>query len=270
MGDSLVPEIRLDQAAIRKEIGLMASLGKQVPFAAMVAINRTAEEATAALRPHIQRVFTIRTPRLLDLVAPKILPGGQRATKDHLAVTLRPRDYSDVLAGFEKGERHGTRVGLDGQVEPVIIPTSTLRPTKASIIAKSWYPINLGLQARRTINPRREGPYSYALGRGSLGGNPRGKKARKTPLHVTSTGKLQIKGRRGTFVLNALTAPYLDPKKWGVYRREGNQVRKLWNFAQSVERKPILQFEAIQSAVAAQRLAINFGGAYELAMRTAR
>jgi hypothetical protein len=263
-------EIRMDGKAIREVIGDLASLSKQVPYAAMIAINRTAEEATHALRPHVQQVFTVREPRLLDLVAPRTLPATQRASKERLSVTLRSKDYARVFEPFERGAAHVAGRSLDGREQPVIIPTSTLRPSKATRIARSWYPTNLGLEAKRTINPRREGPYYFALGRGSLGGKVKGKKAKKNPFHTTSGGRLQIKGRRGTFVLDKLTAPTLDPKKYGVYRREGGEVRKLWNFAARVERKPILQFEAIQSPIAKARLPINFLGAFELAKRTAR
>jgi hypothetical protein len=253
----------LDQMAIRNAVGLVDSLSDQVPFAMSLAINRTAEEGTAALRPRIEKAFTIRENRILDLVAPRTLPRHMRATKQNPRAVIRSEDYARLLAPFETGETHKATRGVDGRTNPVIIPTKNIRPTQGTRVARSLYPINLGLVARRTINPRREGPYYYALGRNSI-------KKRLKPFKPTSGGRIQIKGRRGTFVLDALTAPDLPEQKRGVYQREGGKVKMLWAFRPSVPRPRALKFEETLMPLVRARLAVNFVGALAFAKRTAR
>ena len=265
-------ELKWDEKDIRNAIGLVGSMSDQVPYAGAIAINRTLEEASAALRPKIDKRFHIREQGLLERIAPRVLPKDQRASKTSLQGRIYSKDFAKLLVPFETGEEHRESTGADGRVNPVIIPTANLRPSPKVRIPRSIYPVNLGLFARKTINPQREGPYFYALGRGSLGGRAKkGVKKRATPISSTKSGRIQIKGRQGTFVLNELTAPALDPSKWGVYQRVNDKVVvQLWAFRKQVPRPRILDFESTVGPIAAARLRPNFEGAFEMAMRTAR
>lgn len=260
--------IKVDSKQLAIAADWLTLQGKQARFAASIALNRTGEEVNAVRQVQLQKVFTIREKNLLTLAAPTRLPAENRATKDRLQVELVHKDYAHVLDPFEEGEPHKQGRGADGRDDPVIIPTRAIRPTQAARVDRALYPINLGLVARRTINPRAEGPYAYALGRKKRGGGV-------TPFHRTSGSRIQIKGKRGTFVLNELTAPTLDPRKYGVYQRMPSalgtgEVRMLWAFRAVVPRPALLRMGAQASEIVAARFDANFAGAFEFAMRTAR
>lgn len=226
----------------------------QFPYAAMLALNRTAEDGLAALRSEIPRRFTIREVRLLNLVAPRQLPRPYRATTHHLAATVRTDGYARVFAPFETGTPKTPTSRLGGPLaHTVIVPTGHLRPTRGTVIPRTLYPTSLGLAPRR--DPK--GTTYYALGRGAI-------TKKLTPVKGRS-----IVGKRGTFALIA-GRHNIRPSQAGVYQRQGDTVRMLWALEPMVRRPRILNYQTTVETVVAERFRPNWEGAWELALRTAR
>lgn len=213
---------------------------RQIPFATALALNRTGEEANAALRKHIIEKFTIRVPRLLDLATPRQLKGPKRATKTRLRVVLDAETgAAKLFRAYEKGDIK------TGGINPLVaIPTFWLRPHKSRVIPPRLFPTNLGFQSKRNAS-------------GKL---------------YTAKGKAAKAGRQqGIFAILPTTHPNASPKQWGVYQRTGpGQVIKLWHFRGAVKRPAILEWEKTVGHVASTRFAPNFVGALSRALATAR
>lgn len=230
----------------------------QAKFALANALNRTAEEVNAVLRRELPTRFTIREPALLRYVAPQQLPMHQRATKERLQAMLLTEGMAAVLGPHEEGIPNVRTVR-----RPVIVPTTSLRPSVRTRIGRQFYPTSLGLLPRHTP----KGDWGYALGRGSS-------KKGVTPFRQGKgdfmTAGWTIQGKLGTF---ALMEPYhknLSPGQAGVYQRVGNRVRKLWHYVDRVKRTKNLRFEDTSNRVMAERFGVNFDGALAHALRTAR
>ena len=221
-------------------------------YAAAEALNRTAEEVNAALRNEIPKRFTIRETALLRHLAPIQLPRHQRATKENLVATLMTAELSAILGPYEEGIPH-----VRGR-RPVIVPTTSLRPSKPSRIPRTLYPTNLGLQPRRDAS----GAMYYALGRGSLA-------AKRTPIKKGASG-YTITGKLGTFALDPMYHPNLRPGQAGVYQRLGGKVRKLWHYVDKVRRPKALQFQATADRIMATRFAPNFDGVLDAVLKKSR
>lgn len=235
----------------------VAKLAKQIPYAASIALNRTGEEANAAIRQQMLREFTVRDRNLLRYVAPQQIPAPDRATKDRLSVLLQTEGKGRILNPYETGMRHDQRA----PDEPVAVPTRDLRFTRQTVIPRRWYPANLGLVAKKGPT----GSY-FALGRGAI-------KNKATPFHTTARGAVQTKGKLRTFVLDPKQNRGLSPEQWGVYVRIGpkrEDIRLIWQYRASVPRPRILHFEATARRVFADRYRANWNGAIALALRTAK
>lgn len=234
-----------------------AAYREQLPFAIATALNRTGEDANAALRAHIEDKFTIRVPSLLRYVAPVQLPRPNRATKQNLTVILETDRIGRLFNPFEQG------VPKSGSVErPLIVPSDALRLTKKTVIPRSLYPGNLGLTPKR--DPA--GTSYYALGRNS-------KKKKLTPFHTTGRGVTQVKGRRRTFVLDPRYNRNITPAQAGIYQRTGpgkHDIRLLWHFTERVQRPAVLEFYDTVDRTWDARIGPNFEGAMAFALRTAR
>src|SRR5690349_23369073 len=209
-------ELKLD---VDKIVDGLSDLGKrQLPFALANALNRTAEEAAAAVRTRIfSRDFRIRSSQAASFLAAAAADpqGPNRATKNRLRVflwvneALGKNSRFSILPNLEEGgQRVGTRSLGSGR-----IPPSVAVPIRSSLgqgpIPRGLYPAALGLQERRAI----EGGFYYA-GRGKKSRRKRGglgalhgsqrtfivMRGGKDPLVVQRTGK----GRRDTRALFVL------------------------------------------------------------------
>jgi hypothetical protein len=250
----MIKAITLDSAKFER---FLQTYRQQLPFAMAVALNRTADDANAALRRHLDDAFTIRAPGLLRYVAPLDIPRPNRARKDRLSVILETDRIGRIFNPFETGVPKVTRAN-----EHLIIPSENLRPSPNTVIARTLYPTNLGLTAKR--DPA--GTHYYALGRGA--------KAKKlTPYHKGATGKWTIKGRRRTFALDPNYQQDIAPEDAGIYQRVGlgrDGIRLLWHYADRVERPSTLQFYDTLNRTFDARIKSNLEGAIAFALRTAK
>lgn len=167
---------------------------RQLPFAAMLALNQTAIDAQDAIRGRIQqRGFTIRSAVSAEWLSRQIYFGREnRATKQNLTsrVTLDPikgggknSGRSSLLPFYESGflRRSNRIIGSDTifPVGSIAIPNRGRNQLKE--IDRSLYPSMLGIQERL-------GPNGYQ--KVKIG---RGKKARSQFAG--------LKGKRRTFVV---------------------------------------------------------------------
>lgn len=252
-------DIRVDPKEV---LGLLNSLSDQAPFAIAVAMNRTAEEANFAGRQLARKNFTIREEKVLRYAFPIPIPNVERATKHRLSILMEPTRHGLLLEAYEEGKPHT----FDRMGRPVAMPSfgsGGLRTTKATVIPKQLYPVNLGLQVRR--DPK--GTTYYALGRNSI-------KKQLTPF--SSAGGKQVKqGRFGTYEVKSQTRPgvsFVFQRKQGPAapgaRGAGSVL--LWVMKPMVKRPKVLGFYDTINRTIEGRWEANLLGAWDLAQRTAR
>jgi len=96
-----MPEISLTLDGLDEAIRDMEGLQKQLPFAASVGLNRTADDFQAAMRGRVQAKFTLRRPGfVLNTIKRE---RSDFATKAKLVAMVRIDPKSNFLAKFEEG-----------------------------------------------------------------------------------------------------------------------------------------------------------------------
>jgi len=202
-----------------------AVAGDKAPLAISVALNRTAEWMTKAARDLTRRAVTVRSETALRFAFPVTLPSKLRATPAALRAIIEPERIGKIFTPFVEGEIH--RADFLGRM-PAIPSTGFLglRVTEKSVIPRSLYPVNLGLQPLRDARSSR---IYYALGRGSI-------RQGRSPYRQTASGKVQLQGKRGTFQVRGRRGPVIL-QRFGPGRRD---TRALWFLRASVPRPPVL------------------------------
>ena len=217
---------------------------RQVPFAAMMALNRTDEEAQSAVRQRMfQRGFIVRSASSARFLANSIkILRSDRASKTSLSARLR----------IESPGKGGGRAGLLGFLEgggvrfsqfaigsgAVFGPGSVavpVRPTPLSQIPRNLYPSQTGLQETRAID-------------GSLKGG-------------------RLKGKRRTFAVRTKPGEGLVLQRTGTGKRDTTVLFVI---------KPRVQVPGRQfffptfERTARERFDVNFVAFMQHAIRTAR
>lgn len=237
-------DVEIDTDALARE--MTDTERRQMPFALMLTLNRTAEEAQRVFRDELPGRFTLRTPQSRNFLQRMArIPRGGRATKSkpfvHLAID---GDRKNVLMKHEEGGR------ITGhEPNPIYLPSRGIRPTKAVLPPRHLYPSSNRLVERRD-------PDASTL---------------PVQERTTARGVPQIKGKRRMFVLDPKV--HFGVRVWGVYQRTGpdrDDIRLLWLFRRSITLQPRLQFASTINRVVAQRFDLNFAGFLDVAMRTAR
>ncbi len=234
MGTSL--SIRFDD---REALRLLGGAEKEVPYTLMRALNLTAEDFNRAGRAIYPTEFHARNPQLARWLFPPYLGAAQKATKTNLRVILDTGLSAAILDPFETGKPHGPSLRNAGRLPAV--PSDDLRITPMTVIPRQLYPVNLGLQVRR--DPK-GGTFYYALGKKSIAKH-------LTPLHTTSGGRTQLKGRFRTFQIDGPKGPMI------LQRETGGDVRVLWFLKPSVPRPASLRFVQLGRRIATERWPIN-------------
>ena len=230
----------------REVLGMLNSLASYAPKAIAVALNRTAELATAAGRAHARTVFHVRSEQALRFALPQVLPGKLRATEKRPYAIIEPERIGKIYGPFEEGAIHG----VDRLGRMPAVPTAALRPAVNALIPRTMFPTALGLQVRADASGRAY----YALGKDSL-------KRRLTPNRIRKGGQLIKVGKRGTYEVASKT----NPNQRLIFQRLPGQKRGtlLWVLTPSVPRPPILKlFETVQRTVD-DRWANEMGAAFE-------
>lgn len=231
----------------------VALYGRQLPYAAMLALNRSDEEVQTRLQQELHRQFTLRTPsstRYLERMLK--IKREDRATKTNPVARLRIEAAGDLRGelGLDQQTalltRHitgGTHTLPGGPLSSFFIPADALRPAKSAVVPRALYPKNLRLMDRKGVTGM-----LYAKRR------------------VTSGGKVQIIGKQRTFVL---MEPGTD-RPYGVYQREGpHDIQLLWLYTRRVRLPARYDFYGIARRTFLERWPINMRAFWDVATRTA-
>jgi hypothetical protein len=232
--------IRVDA---KEAIGLMGRISDNYATARTWALNRTAEDVTAALRREASGRFMFRGrqgQQVLNWYAPRTLPNVMRANNSKPWATVEPEGPGKILRPFETGT---PKTGLHGQ--PVAIPTRAVRPTPEASIPKKLFPFNLFPQLR----------HGGTVARTKSGKIKRSKSFREVK----------------PFLLDPASMVGLRPEAWGIYRRVGpgrGDIQRLWSFRPSARRPKLLDTYNTARRVVAERWAINMAGAFDAIVRS--
>lgn len=232
-------------------LGLLSRISDNLPTARTWALNRTAEDVTAALRTEARARFIFRGAsgeRTLSWYAPRTIPREFRARDDKPYVSVVPEGPGKILRPFETGT---PKVGMRGG--PVPIPTKAVRPTPTAPIPANLWPHNLWPQLR--------------LG-GTEGRTKKGKIRRSASWKQARPFFLGPKGANLTLASTSATLPR---SAWGIYQRVApgpGGIRLLWAIRDSVRRPKLLNTYATAHRVASERWAINLAGAFRTIVRS--
>ncbi len=127
--------IDVKAAPFTKQIGRHA---KQVPFAAAVALNRTANKFQDAARKRLGRKFELRRRTFLERGVAKI-SRSDRANKRRLSVRIHVDPRVSFLEKFEKGRRKVPRGAH------LAIPSREVPRTAAGVVRRNLRPSALQL-----------------------------------------------------------------------------------------------------------------------------
>lgn len=211
---------------------------EQVPFAAALAINRTADEAMLAGKKVAAQHMVFRQQRFLDFMFRQV----ERASKTNLSATIGiTGPKANLLTRHEEG---GLFTAPD-PMQPFFIPSKMLRPTPQSEIPRAMYPKALRLMER---------------------GDVVGKLPAKGKL--AHNGHVMIQGKNSTYVV---TSP--DGRQLYVFQRIGPEQREsvlLWFYKPRINVPPALHWNDTVTQVVHDRFELNFAGMMDYAMRTAK
>lgn len=266
-------DVKVDTKQYLDELGVRQD---QQRFTASLALNIVTQGALAFARAKVKTEFTIAPSKETFIESLIRFPKSAWSTKERLYTTVGiDGDEGDVGVGSDKNRgfllgRHeagGIRTRTD-PLRPFFIPTDELRGGEYDLPPHSMYPVALGLMEGR-------GVVSYTTIVNPTTGKTRKKAVIGNKLiksHITATGKLQIQGKRGTFLLGPMNAPG-DPRIWGIYQRTGpgrRDVRMIWAFRTSIDLPPRLHFYDAIDAYVQAHMQEAFEEAAARAMATAR
>lgn len=245
-------QLRVD-VNVEPAVQACKALAAKLPHIIADSLNRTGDDANQGIRNHMMASFVIRNKALPRFVAPMRIPRSEQAKPGRLYVILHTEGKGRILDPFEAGTPKV--MGAN----PIAVPTSNIRFTKATVIPRKWYPSNLGLTPK--VSPT--GQHYYALGKGAI-------KEGKTPFKQTKGGVTQIKGKNRTFVLDPKLHKNVSAGEHGVYVRIGSgrgDIRMIWQYRTQVRRPPNLKFKETANRIAQARWPINMRGVLDAAIR---
>lgn len=187
----------------------MQQVAKQFPFAASLAMNRSADYAMAAVKQGVRSVFIARVTNSPRWLANQVrIERQHRADKRKLSVTISINPMqggkatkSSLLPLMEEGF-------LRSSPRPIgatsVFPQGTIAVPnrKGGTIPRSLYPSSLGLQARQGI----EGGYQNVWIKG------RGRGRKRKLGHMQTHG---LKGNRRTFIVRTAAGRGLVLQRYG-------------------------------------------------------
>jgi hypothetical protein len=268
------PIVKVNDSELQVTLGKLSKVWTQ---AASVALNRTRDDAIAPQITKIRSAFTIRAGKDRFLVPPKSAPAAFKATETRLFVPISLAfDDGKKSVGYHAKrilEKHGATqdVPSSDPFIPFFRPTGALRPVKSALVPMNLYPKKLLGQ----FNSKGE---LTGVGRRARVTKQTRRVIRRRGLAavVEGAGLLPKQYRTGTKIVGSyfiLGQP--GSAEHGIYQRIGDGKGKsrgsddivmIWDFMQSQKVTKRLNFEPETREVIASRWAINFAGAFDLAM----
>ncbi len=205
---------------------------RQVPFAAALALNRTAEEFQQAQQQGLQQRFTIRRPWVLQGIK---IDNADRATKTKLEVIVKVDPSRDFLDKFEQGGVKTARSGGNLALPETKGPNAGFAP--GQVIPASQRPRAL-------------------LAAGGLG----------TYVRQGETHSRDSHSRTGVFVLTTSRGTGIFRR---VGQGSGSRITRLYWLVPRASIRPRLGFMATADEVVTRRWPVNFAGFFADAMASA-
>lgn len=233
-------EIRIDAA---RPLAVLRNGGRRMQYAIVNGLNDTAKDVQKAARERVTSTLTVRKSEFIKRQAAIIdfaSVSGKRF-QARIAVGQKERLLLSLLeaGGERKSFGGGRRVAVPRTGGPA-------RPDFAQPV-----PAALRIRALRLIKV-----VAGQVMRTKKGRSRRERRDVTFKAHVTSTGKVQIKGRQRTFVLTSTAkAP-----EGGIYQRVGpgpDDIRLIYPFVQSPALKPILRWIETAKRTAGHHFASN-------------
>lgn len=217
-------EIDINPEALKRSFRVLGEIAKEIPFAASVGLNRTADEAQQAIRASLSQHFTLRRRAFVESTIYR-MPREDFATKATLRAGVRIHPERDFLSKFEEG---GVKKPRDGRTLGIPIEA---RPTKEQLVPPKY-------QLRTLFFGQRSTPSRV----GTLLGARKGRGRNALVKAFEGTGAFVRNGR--------------------VFLREGkNKLKLLWVFRPRVPVPASLRFLATANQIASQRAEPNLMGA---------
>lgn len=259
----LVLEPQIDQALAQLE----QIRRDQVPFAISLTVGRLALKTQRGVQAGVAARMMLRRPQfVLRTIKIEKYDFATKRNPTTFRVKIDEDASRDFLAKFED---QGVKESIDPNF-PIAIPSSNLRASRAELVPRPMFPKALRLvESRGTVGTFMSGGKRKHI----FGTLPRRE-------HRTSRGVLQVKGKRGTFILDP--REHMGVKTWGVYQRVGadrdvkayasgkSGIRLLWTFKTRIPIPRTLRFEATARDVIERGFQIEFSQAYAQALATAR
>jgi len=239
----------------------MSEFPRQWRIAMEKSLNRVAREIQDEQRAGQRRRFTVRAGTFIDRLVK--IRRGEWATRDRLRAIVRiegPEGYESRKNVLYRHEDGGTVGGTP------YVPTREVRPTPASIIARSLYPSSLRLVTRRsadgflhpTIKPRKDGS-QIVVGK------------RRTWIYIDRFHRPIAVFQRGDGTGGVLNDRGKRRRARNRIRTRNDDRRVLWVFLHRPLRlRPRLRFGSTAERIYHSRLQPIFTEEFEKAMSRAR
>jgi hypothetical protein len=272
--------VRLDAQSVKRVERAVQDFERQGRFAFALTLNDIGFAFVAALQSALRGHLTVRSAASHEFLARRIQFRPEDRAKvssagDRLTATVKIRDPEShlgkgrltllaTLATTTGGEK------VRGPLRYLAIPTRALRPSPATIVPRSMYPVNLGVAPRRDIGG--------GVVPGHIATRTRKKarvtKGQKLGIHRTAKGRYQIFGKDRTFAIDPRYHPRVKSQKsYGVYQRFGpgeQGVRKLFIYRAAVRVPPRLPAQKIMTALVKRLFRDRYERNLQHALRTAR
>lgn len=255
---------------------LPSDIARQIPFAASLALNRTAIEAVAVVRTETRKHFKSRAPQS-EQYFQQSFQVTQFSNKNDLQIAfgLSRALMEGRAASLLDHETGADRVYQSRYKFPYLPAISSLRPNEDALLPRWAYPKALGLQRSGYLaNGQELGADRTAKRRGSTRGK-RAQENRKAFILRSPDGKPIGIFRRVPVQGMRLTGVRADGRKMKVRERRRRSVGQstlelLFATPEVVRIKPKLGFYSTAFTAMEQRIQANFEGMLLYATNTER
>ncbi|SAI58962.1 Uncharacterised protein [Bordetella ansorpii] len=253
-------------AAVRDEFG---SAARQLPYATALALNETANAASAAIKAAMPQVFDRPTPYAVNAV--QVL----RASRENLSATVRFRDSAGKNTAADKflgpqvqgGARGSKRSENAFRRAGLLAPGQFIYPGAAADLDQ-YGNVSRGQVVQLLSYLQLFGEQGYRANATARSRKAREKRGKTAEGYRTINGVAYVVSRgRGMWYGRQ---QHLPAGVWAKRGTHGADVRPVWLFGKAPSYRPRLDFYGIADRVQNEQFSTNMDAALAKAMSTAR